>query len=38
MVFLVIFIKRMKKDGNGSAIGVSEQQIEGAPKDLDTHF
>lgn len=34
MVSLVIFIKRMKKDGSSSATGVLEQQIEGPPKTL----
>lgn len=32
MAFLVIFIKRMKKDGSSSATGVLEQQIEGPPR------
>mgnify|MGYP002648725661 CR=1 FL=1 len=34
VVFLVIFIKRMKKDGSSSATGVLEQQIEGPPRTL----
>lgn len=34
MVFLVIFIKPMKKDGSSSATGVLEQKIEGPPRTL----
>lgn len=34
ILFRVIFIKRMKKNGSHSATRVSEQQIEGPPKTL----
>ena len=34
MVFLVIFIKPMKKDGSSSATGVLEQKIEGPLRTL----
>lgn len=38
IVFLVIFIKRMKKDGSHPATRVLEQQIEGPPKTLRPIF